>query len=60
MCHPVGRRGEDLEWKRPSEIVDDPAFFVDGATRFDVKQVWIRERVDCSIDTSFHNEITGW
>ena len=42
----LGRRGEDLEWKRPSEIVDDPAFFVDGATRFDVKQVRI------SIDTS--------
>ena len=35
--HPVGRRS-DVEWKRPSEIVDDPQFFVDGADRFDVKQ----------------------
>ena len=38
FCLTLGR-GEDLEWKRPSELVDDPAFFVDGATRFDVKQV---------------------
>ena len=29
---------EDLEWKRASEIVDDPNFIVDGATRFDINQ----------------------
>ena len=29
---------EDLEWKRASEIVDDPNFIVDGSTRFDVNQ----------------------
>ncbi|KAJ8920010.1 hypothetical protein NQ315_006541 [Exocentrus adspersus] len=26
------------EWKRPSEIVDDPQFFVEGFSRFDVQQ----------------------
>ena len=34
----VDRDGEDLEWKRPSEIVDDPDFLGDGYTRFDVMQ----------------------
>ncbi|XP_039279357.1 calpain-A isoform X2 [Nilaparvata lugens] len=27
-----------IEWKRPMEIADDPQFFVEGATRFDVQQ----------------------
>lgn len=28
----------DIEWKRPSEIVKNPKFFVDGFSRFDVRQ----------------------
>ena len=28
----------DITWKRPSEIVTDPQFFVEGGTRFDVNQ----------------------
>ncbi|CAH1730885.1 unnamed protein product [Aphis gossypii] len=31
-------RNKRIEWRRPKEIVDDPQFFVDGASRFDVKQ----------------------
>ncbi len=31
-----GRR--KFEWKRPNEIHPEPAFFHEGATRFDVKQ----------------------
>ncbi|BFF97517.1 calpain-B [Drosophila madeirensis] len=27
-----------IEWRRPSEIVDDPQFFVEGYSRFDVQQ----------------------
>lgn len=27
-----------FEWKRPHEITDDPCLFIDGASRFDVKQ----------------------
>ncbi|XP_071523091.1 uncharacterized protein [Panulirus ornatus] len=27
-----------FEWKRPPEITDDPQLFIDGASRFDVKQ----------------------
>lgn len=27
-----------IEWRRPSEICNDPKFFVGGASRFDVKQ----------------------
>ncbi|XP_033115792.1 calpain-B-like isoform X2 [Anneissia japonica] len=27
-----------FEWKRPHEIVDNPAFFVGGASRFDIEQ----------------------
>nr|AAT77811.1 calpain B [Gecarcinus lateralis] len=27
-----------FEWKRPHEITDEPQLFIDGATRFDVKQ----------------------
>ncbi|KAK3853387.1 hypothetical protein Pcinc_040074 [Petrolisthes cinctipes] len=26
------------EWKRPHELVKDPGFFIDGATRFDIQQ----------------------
>ena len=29
---------EDIEWKRASEICENPRFFVDGASRFDIKQ----------------------
>ena len=29
---------ENLKWLRPCEIVEDPQFIVDGATRFDVNQ----------------------
>jgi len=28
----------DIEWKRPSEICDDPELYVDGASRLDVNQ----------------------
>ena len=35
---PPSAISEDVEWKRPSELVDDPEFFVEKATRFDVKQ----------------------
>ena len=28
-----------VEWRRPFELCDNPAFFKDGVTRFDVKQV---------------------
>ena len=31
--------GEKVEWRRPFELCDSPAFFKDGVTRFDVKQV---------------------
>ena len=40
----VDGSGEEVEWKRPSEIVDDPAFFAQDSrdsrdvTRFDVIQ----------------------
>ena len=27
-----------IEWKRASEISESPMFFVDGASRFDIKQ----------------------
>ncbi|SPP76982.1 calpain-B [Drosophila guanche] len=27
-----------IEWRRPAEIVDDPQFFVEGYSRFDVQQ----------------------
>ncbi|XP_068250069.1 calpain clp-1-like isoform X2 [Palaemon carinicauda] len=27
-----------FEWKRPHEIIGDPQLFIDGASRFDVKQ----------------------
>ncbi|XP_022217684.2 calpain-B [Drosophila obscura] len=27
-----------IEWRRPNEIVDDPQFFVEGYSRFDVQQ----------------------
>ncbi|EPB76575.1 calpain family cysteine protease [Ancylostoma ceylanicum] len=30
--------GEKIEWKRPSEIVEDPQFIVGQTSRFDVKQ----------------------
>ena len=30
---------EPLEWKRPSELVDDPRLFVEGAKRSDINQV---------------------
>ena len=29
----------EVEWKRASELCDDPKFFLDGATRFDINQV---------------------
>jgi len=28
-----------FEWKRASELVDDPELFVGGASRFDINQV---------------------
>ena len=31
--------GGEMEWRRPFELCDNPAFFKDGVTRFDVKQV---------------------
>lgn len=32
------RPPKPFEWKRPHEITDDPQLFIDGASRFDVKQ----------------------
>lgn len=32
------RMDRHVEWLRPSEIVDDPQFFVEGYSRFDVQQ----------------------
>lgn len=32
------RANREFVWLRPSEIVHDPAFFVEGASRFDVQQ----------------------
>ncbi|XP_060857288.1 calpain-B-like [Metopolophium dirhodum] len=29
---------DGFEWRRPNEITDDPKFFVEGASRFDVRQ----------------------
>ncbi|XP_060856220.1 calpain-A-like [Metopolophium dirhodum] len=31
-------RKNQLEWRRPKEITDDPKFFVQGSSRFDVQQ----------------------
>lgn len=32
------RSGRNFEWLRPTEIVEDPQLFVEGASRFDVQQ----------------------
>ena len=40
VCSGVGPEGaEPLEWKRPSELVDDPRLFVEGAKNSDINQV---------------------
>ncbi len=33
------REYNNVEWKRPKDICDDPQFFTEGATRFDINQV---------------------
>lgn len=33
-----GETSANIEWKRPGEICSDPAFLVEGGSRFDVKQ----------------------
>ncbi|XP_058123077.1 calpain-A-like [Anopheles ziemanni] len=33
--------GKVIEWKRPKEIMDNPKFFVDGFSRFDVRQGYL-------------------
>jgi hypothetical protein len=38
QCHHHKKRFKGIEWKRASEICDSPMFFVDGASRFDIKQ----------------------
>ena len=35
---PSCKESTGLDWKRPAEICEDPRFFVDGGSRFDVKQ----------------------
>ncbi|XP_068993888.1 calpain-B-like [Neodiprion pinetum] len=35
---------EDIEWKRPKELSDDPKFYVEGGSRFDMKQVLFGDR----------------
>jgi len=34
----AGQRDASLEWRRASQLVDEPHLFVEGASRFDVKQ----------------------
>ncbi|XP_046628008.1 calpain-A-like [Neodiprion virginianus] len=29
---------KDIEWKRPKELSDDPKFYIEGGSRFDIKQ----------------------
>ena len=36
-----GEVEDDIVWKRASELSNDPHFFLDGATRFDINQVHI-------------------
>lgn len=38
MSLALDRSVSGVEWKRPSDICEDPHFFVGGASRFDVKQ----------------------
>ncbi|XP_050098539.1 calpain-B-like [Anopheles aquasalis] len=35
---PPNRGKSGIKWKRPQEIVDDPQFFTDGYSRFDIRQ----------------------
>ena len=34
----VKHRDQDVRWERASKLAENPRFFVDGASRFDIKQ----------------------
>jgi len=53
-----------VEWKRPSEIVDDPCLYVGGASRFDIAQgmlgdCWLLAAVAalCQYDSLLHQVV---
>ena len=34
----IEHQDQDVRWERASKLVENPTFFVDGASRFDIKQ----------------------
>ena len=34
----IEHQDQDIRWERASKLVENPTFFVDGASRFDIKQ----------------------
>ncbi|KAB7507392.1 Calpain-A [Armadillidium nasatum] len=48
-----------FEWKRPHEIADDPQLFIDGATRFDVKQGELDQSFGDNYAGVFHFRLHG-